>query len=575
MRKLAVLCLALGFGLALAGGEKWLSPTGQLHYAIPNPEPGIFPKVPELFRPSVDTIKYDDNMPASAWAWNQKGNGWGVKFVSPSDNITLAGALIHFYSGWPVPGGNRALVKVYADDGPGGSPGTELWHSDTLTINRGQWNYISIGEPIVGGNFYIFYVQTDSYPICPGLSIDAYNNAPSHRMWAYSGGAFAEDARRGEWLIRAVIDWTPQNTNAAAIYFATNMPRDTVPNINLQIRAMVKNWGANALPSGTPVRLHITGPQGYTYDDTMNTTSNLNHGQTQQMNFSPAWHIPSTAGAYNIKVWTEAAGEEWPADDTISYDLSVARWITYANWNNLYWLTWAGPQRATKFNPATFGLQYPVGLTRLQSQFYLHPNYPWPDSTFHFKVYGEDGQTLLYESQDIEARPGTPGLPVPYDLDSMLIFESGEFYVAVAPVHSSGHPSTCADDSSDGRSYFGAPGSWMPWTNGEFFIAASAIGGVGVEEGYDPNLRNPELLLANYPNPGNGRVTVRWQVPTPGRVTLGLYDATGRLLQELFATENGRAGRLVLDTKSLPAGIYLVRLESPSGSATQKLLVGR
>ena len=30
-------------------------------------------------------------------------------------------------------------------------------------------------------------------------------------------------------------------------------------------------------------------------------------------------------GEYNIEVWTEAAGEDWPADDTISCDLSCAK----------------------------------------------------------------------------------------------------------------------------------------------------------------------------------------------------------------------------------------------------------
>ncbi|MEO0020436.1 MAG: T9SS type A sorting domain-containing protein [candidate division WOR-3 bacterium] len=572
MRKVALVCLTIAVGLALAGTEVWLSPSATFQYKIPNPEPGIFPPAPEPFFSVVDTFKYDDNMPASAWAWNQAGSGWGVKFISPASSFTLTGALIHFYSSWPVPGGTRAMVKVFADDGPGGSPGTELWHSDTLNITRGQWNYIPIGEPIVGTNYYIFYVQVDSYPICPGLSIDAANNAPSHRMWSYSGGSFAEDTRRGEWLIRSVVEWDPPATDAATLYFASAMPFDTLPNINLNIRATIKNLGTNPLPQGTPVYLHITGPQGYTYDDTMLTSANLNRGQTQQMNFSPAWRVPNVTGAYRIFVWTEAAGEEYPADDTIIYDLGIARWIEYANYNNLRWLTWAGPERATKFNPANFGLQYPVGVTRVRSQFYLHPNYPWPDSSFRFKIYAEDGTTLLYESPEIEANPGTPGRIVAYDLDSMLIFTSGEFYVAVAPVHFSGHPSTCADDTSDGRSFYGSPGSWMPWTNGEFFISASAQGGVGVEEGYNPNLRNASL---RFSNPAKDQVVVHWQVPAVTRVNLALYDATGRLVRELYATDNARSGRMPLDLKSLATGIYLVRLESPAGSATQKLVINR
>ncbi len=572
MRKIALVGLTLVVGLALAGAERWLSPTPTVHYTIPNPEPGIFPPAPEVFLSVTDTFKYDDNMPASAWAWNQGGNGWGVKFISPASSFTLSGALIHFYSGWPVPGGTRALVKVFADDGPGGSPGTEIWHSDTLNITRGQWNYIPIGEPIVGTNYYIFYVQVDSYPICPGLSIDAANNAPSRRMWSMLGGSFSQDARRGEWLIRSVVEWDPPTTDAAALYFATNMPLDTVPNVNITVRATIKNLGTNQLPIGTPVRLRISGPQGYVYEDTMTTSANLVRGQTAQMNFSPAWRVPSTTGNYRIAVWTEAAGEMYPYDDTIIYDLSVARWIEYANYNNPRWLTWAGPERATKFNPAEFGIQYPVGVSRVRTQFYLHPQYPWPDSTFKFKIYADDGSTLLYESGNIEAPAGAPGPVIAYDLDSMLVLPSGEFYVAVAPVHSSGHPSSLADDTSNNRSYYGLPGSWIPWTSGELFISASVQGGVGVDEGYNPNLRNASL---RFSNPAHDRLLIHWQVPSVSSVDIAIFDATGRLVQNLYSGDGVRAGRATVDLNLLPAGIYLVRLQSPAGSATQKLIVNR
>ncbi len=572
MRNLVVLCLALG--LAIAGTEQWIGSNPTQSYTIPNPEPGVFPQSPELFMPAVDTLKYDDNMPASAWAYNYGGNGWGVKFISPSDNVTLTGALVHFYSGWPSPGGTNAIVKVFTDDGPNGSPGTEVWTSSTLTITRGSWNFVPINEPIIGSNFYIFYVQVDSYPLCPGLSIDAYNNAASHRMWTMSStDGFAEDSRRGEWLIRAVVDWTPQNVNGSAIYFASNMPLDTTPDVNLNLRTMIKNLGTTALPIGTPVRLHVTGPQAYVYDDTMTTTAALNRGQTGQMNFSPAWRVPSTSGNYQISTWVEAAGEQWPADDTIIYDLSVAKWIQYANFNNLRWLFWGGPQRATKFNPATFGLQYPVGLFRARHKFYYHSSYPWPDSSFRFNVYAGDGQTLLYQSELVEAAPGTPGPDVTVDFDSTLIFNSGEFYISVAPVSSTGHPSSCGDDSVDGRSYQGQPGNWTAWTLGELFTSASCQGGVGLSEGRVVPVTDPSIVFENYPNPAVNYVNIKWQVPKRQPVSLTLYDATGKLVRTVFETEAGLVGTVKLDAQGLAGGIYLVRLETPTDQATAKLIL--
>jgi len=574
MRKTSVLLLTLAFGLALAGSELWIGPSAQFHYDIPNPEPGVFPKGPGVFTSVVDTFKYDDGMPGSAWAWNEAGNGWGMKFISPGDNITLAGALLHFYSGWPDPGGDRALVKVFADDGANGAPNSLLWESDTLTIVRGQWNYVPIDEQIIGSNYYIFYVQVDDNPNCPGFSIDAFNNAPSGYKWTYTAGAFAEDARRGEWLIRSVVDWDPQDVNASALYFASNMPIDTTPGINFFIRTFIKNLGNDPLPVGTPVKLRIAGPRSYVHEGQVLTTTVLNRGQQQQVNFTPLWNIPSVSGLYTIRCWTEADGEQYPGNDTIVYNLSVAQWIEYYDPDGLNWLTWQAPERAVKFDPSGFGLQYPVGLGRARHTFYLHPQYVWPDTSFRFHVYADDGFTLLYESDEIEARPGSPGPATTFDFDSLLIFESGEFYIAVVPSHFSGHPSSSGDGTHQSRSFTGSPGGWTPWTLGEFFTSASVQGGVGLSEGDRRYVGEPRLSLDGYPNPVADFVTVRWNLPRRQAVEVNLYDATGRLAQNLYSARGGPLnGAVQLDTRELPAGIYLLRLEASDGSVTRKLVL--
>jgi len=408
------------------------------------------------------------------------------------------------------------------------------------------------------------------------MSIDANNNAPDGRKWSYSPGGFTEDATHGDWLIRAVVDWTPQDVNATMTHFATNLPRDTVPNINFQIKAVLKNLGNDPLPVGTPVRLHITGPSSYVFEDTMLTTAALNRGATAQMNFSPAWRIPNQPGQYDIKVWSEAADEDWAANDTITYQLGVAKWIEYCSEAALHWVTWAGPLRATQFDPADFSVPYPVGLSRVRADFYLSTQYPWPDSSFLFDIYDDDGETMVYQSDTLEAKPGTPGAWTTCDLDSMVIFPSGTFYVAIEPVSSSGHPSTCSDDTVDGHSFAGTPGGWSPYTMGELFISASVQGNVGLEEGFEPGINTPNLKISGYPNPVVDQVTIKWQVPSSMPVSVNLYDATGRMVRNLFAAnDKPRVGVLNVDAKSLATGIYLVRLETPKGTATRKLVIDR
>jgi len=285
-------------------------------------------------------------------------------------------------------------------------------------------------------------------------------------------------------------------------------------------------------------------------------------------------------GEYNIKVWTEAAGEMYPADDTISWDLSCAKWIEYFSEANLHWLAWQTPMRATQFDPANFSLPYPVGISRVRADFVWDSRYPWPDSSFQFFVYGDDGQTLLYESETLEANPGYPGPFNTCDLDPTLILTSGTFYVAIAPVSGTGHPTSCGDTSAGGHSWYGEPGNWNLYTppagGGDYFISAAAQGNYGVEEGYEPRLRDPSLQITNYPNPVGDQVTLKWQVPNSMPISVNLYDATGRMVRNLYAAnDKARVGTLTMDTRSLAAGIYLVRLETAKGSATRKLVIDR
>ena len=584
MRKLVVLCLAVG--LALASSEQWFGRSPAMAPPVPNPQPGVFPFSPTPFLDAADTLKYDDNAPYSAWRGFNPGDGFGVKFISPGDNVTLAGALIHYWTpDWPTPGDSWAKVKVFADDGIGGAPGTQLFTSDSLKITRGAWNYIPINTSVVASNFYIFHEQVGSDSFVPGLSIDQFNNAPSGREWEmHAGGGFAEESRRGDWLIRAVLDWTPQDTNASAVWFSS-MPTDTVPNVNLTVRAVIKNMGSATLPVGLPVRLSISGPGSYTFNDTMATTAALAHGATRQINFTPAWHIPDVAGNYNIKVWTEAAGEDWPADDTMSWDLSCAKWLQYVDENSLTWISPAGPDKATQFNPANFSLQYPVGLTRVRAEFYSHPQLPWTDSSFQFLVYGDDGATLLYESETLEATAGMPGAPTAYTFAPTLVIQSGSFYVAVHSITENGRPTLYADNVlSGGHSYYGsANNGWTPSTeypggaSGEWFISFAGEGNYGVEEGgFEPGIRSPNLQITNFPNPVGDQVTLKWQVPNSMPISVNLYDATGRMVRNLYAAnDKARVGTLTMDTRSLAAGIYLARLETANGSATRKLVIDR
>jgi hypothetical protein len=95
--------------------------------------------------------------------------------------------------------------------------------------------------------------------------------------------------------------------------------------------------------------------------------------------------------------------------------------------------------------------------------------------------------------------------------------------------------------------------------------------GGGVAEGS----RNVPLQwsLSVSPNPARGTFSVRYDVPSQSRVSVGVYDAGGRLVRSL-SEGDAAPGRYEINLPSgtLPAGVYFVRLE-PSAVSRQPLAV--
>jgi hypothetical protein len=163
-------------------------------------------------------------------------------------------------------------------------------------------------------------------------------------------------------------------------------------------------------------------------------------------------------------------------------------WITYANSRVFTGGIWTGPERAVKFNAhSEFG--YPLHIAKVSAVFYLWDKWPWPDSSFRFKIYGGDGQNLLYQSPVLEAVPAyLDGPAVVHELSKPILVDSGEFYVSVAPIDTGGLPAslsvthTNVQDTPSAipwpartdivkRSYTGSPGHWIPYVYGEFDIS--------------------------------------------------------------------------------------------------------
>jgi hypothetical protein len=105
---------------------------------------------------------------------------------------------------------------------------------------------------------------------------------------------------------------------------------------------------------------------------------------------------------------------------------------------------------------------------------------------------------------------------------------------------------------------------------------------VGTEEGDVSVVPKWEFgLRQSVPNPFSTLTTVRYAIPVRGRVTLSVYDCSGRLVNELVSgVKTAGSHGVVWDgrdssNRRLSSGIYFSRLHSGSATATRKITLIR
>ncbi len=83
-------------------------------------------------------------------------------------------------------------------------------------------------------------------------------------------------------------------------------------------------------------------------------------------------------------------------------------------------------------------------------------------------------------------------------------------------------------------------------------------------------------LLHAYPNPFNPETTIGWRQREAGPVRLVVFDQTGREITILTASAYPAGEhRIRFNAAGLASGTYLVRIDSPAGTATRLLTLIR
>ena len=118
--------------------------------------------------------------------------------------------------------------------------------------------------------------------------------------------------------------------------------------------------------------------------------------------------------------------------------------------------------------------------------------------------------------------------------------------------------------------------------NGLIYVASGS--NVGIYRFTDPGkVDDPAVsipakfnLASAYPNPFNSMTTVTYSLPVASRVSLNVYDLSGRIVTTLDEGQK-QAGvhRTTLNASNLPTGLYFVQLKASDQIFTQKVMLIR
>ncbi len=221
-----------------------------------------------------------------------------------------------------ISGSNQKFkIGIWAADGKNGTPGTNVWTSDTLLPAA---NFITpVIPPVnVNGNFYVGVRQIGTVNVGFGYQPDVpvrkntfyYASPLGDTTWV----DFAPDAP-----FKFTIEPRIQTANdVAAIKF--DFPKDTVwLNATTQMapKATFYNYGSLDQTTAFPVKLNIFRYGNLEFTSTRNIT--LNSGQQSKVTFDSSFY-PQTAGVYDVHVITRLSSDQVKDNDTLRTRVVVA-----------------------------------------------------------------------------------------------------------------------------------------------------------------------------------------------------------------------------------------------------------
>lgn len=350
----------------------------------------------------------------------------------------------------------------------------------------------------------------------------------------------------------------------------THTPLNDTPDTlnNYVISANITDAGSGVNPDS--VRLHYLIEGGSWIEVPMTVTSpDVYEGS-----------IP--AQSYHTDIWyyIRAVDNAGNGVNTLQYNFEVTNAITiFYDDDQPYWIPGGltiGDGMFVQFNFAPVGLD--SGILHQVKYYFSGAGY------FHLRVYAMSGGqpgTLVYSRNNLQS-PGYAWYTEDItDADIHMSSDPVVGFIIGNPI--GGDTATCLMDpylNYQSNMWFYITNTWQnPTSGGDFMIRLKVIPlpPYGIEEG---STNYPITSIQLFSNPiGKGGGIVMYQLPQAQKVSLAVYDITGKLITTL---EDGykNAGSYKVrwngrdsSGKEVSNGIYFFRLETPNQVLTKKAVV--
>ncbi|TKJ44417.1 hypothetical protein CEE36_01360 [candidate division TA06 bacterium B3_TA06] len=270
------------------------------------------------------------------------------------------------------------------------------------------------------------------------------------------------------------------------------------------------------------------------------------------------------AGVAFLLLQNVAMGIPLPEKRELIYDDGDAECgVAPAYMGNIFAVRFTPPEGKWKIKTAVYYL-YIAGSPFEVRIFDDHSGYPGDDLLEYLEIAPEHNKWYYV---DLE----------PYD-----IWVRGDFYTGFESLDTTIATTFLgADWPNNGRSWeYTRSNGW--WTNFEdsytYFIRAIITNDAGIEEELIPK---PSFGFICNPNPFSASTAISYALPQASRVTVSIWDASGRCVRILIdANQAGGNHSVEWDGADnagclLPAGVYFSRIETDHSTLTQKVVLVR